>query len=238
MNMFTKKTQIDKILEDYPDTIMIDSNNLKILLFPKAPLTINLNRYPKKPKLTLPKKIQRILGDIETYIPSFRHWDNSNPLLISLIITALKYSIEMVAGLKVHFIDKSIKDICYLARSSYPKETFCLLRIINGVLAEFIIAPGSEASETSTIFYPQRLGQDHTIIASYHSHPSKNIKPSSTDLQTFRKYSVNIIIGAPYNVSSLGAYNLQGHPIPFEIHAFDLFGIENVDSHITSWEEG
>ena len=223
MNMFAKKTQIDKILEDYPETMIIDSNNLKIQLFPKAPLTINLNRYPKKPKLTLPKKIQRILGDTETFIPSFRHWDNSTPPLISLIITALKYSIEMVAGIKVHFLDKIVKDISYMARTSFPKETFCLLRIINGVLAEYIIAPGSESSEISAIFFPTRLGNDRTLIASCHSHPTPNNKPSRADLHTFRKFPVNIIIGAPYNFSTLGVYNLQGEPIPFEIHTFDLF---------------
>ncbi len=228
--MLTKENQIEKILESYPETMVIDSNNLKIQLFPKASLTINLNRYPKKPKMTLSKKIQRILGDYENFIPSLRNWDKSNPPLLSLIITALKYSIEMVGGIKVHFLDETIKDICYMARSSYPKEMFCILRIINGILAEFIIAPGSESSETSAIFIPQRLGHDNTLIASCHSHPSNNNKPSSTDLHTFRKFSVNIIIGAPYNVSSLGVYNIQGHPIPFEIHAFDL--LENNNNEI------
>ena len=225
--MLTKEIQIEKILENYPETIIIDSNKLKIPLFPKASLTINLNRYPKKPKMTLPKKIQRVLGDHEAFIPSFRHWDKLNPSLIHLIITALKYSIEMVAGLKVHLLDKTIKDICYMAKSSYPKEMFCILRIINGVLAEFVIAPGSEASEISAIYYPTRLGHDNTLIASCHSHPSKNVKASASDLHTFRKFSVNIIIGAPYNVSNLGVYNLQGQPIPFEIHAFDIFEQKN-----------
>ncbi len=227
--MLTKKTQIDNILESYPETMIIDSNNLNIQLFPKATLIINLNRYPKKPKLTLPKKIQRVLGDCEAFIPSFRYWDKKNPPLIHLIITSLKYSIEMVAGLKVHFLDKTIKDICFMAKSSYPKEMFCILRIINGVLSEFVIAPGSEASEISAIFFPNRLGHDNTLIASCHSHPSNNFKPSPGDLHTFRKFSVNIIVGSPYNVSSLGAYNLQGHPIPFEIHAFDLFKSKNIE---------
>jgi len=235
--MLTKKNQIDKILEKFPETKIIDSNNLKIQLFPKASLTINLNRYPKKPKMALPKKIQRILGDFEAFIPFLRYWDNSNPPLLSLVITALKQSIEMVAGLKIHFLDKTIKDISYMAKNSHPKEAFCLLRVINGVLAEFIIAPGSESSEISTIFFPNRLKHDNTIAASCHSHPNNNNKPSSLDLQTFRKFSVNIIIAAPYNVSTLGVYNRLGHPIPFEIHAFDLFEIENVDSPTTSWKE-
>ena len=227
MKMLTKKSQIDKILELYPETMMIDSNNLKIPIFPKASLSINLNKYPKKPKLTLPKKIQRILVDSETYIPTFRHWDKTNPPLISIIITALKYSIEMVAGIKVHFLDKIVKDISYMARTSFPKETFCLLRIINGVLAEYVIAPGSESSVISAIFFPTRLGHDHTLIASCHSHPTSNNRPSRADLHTFRKFPVNIIIGAPYNFSTLGVYNLQGEQIPFEIHAFDLFEQKN-----------
>ena len=227
MKMLTKETQIEKILEKYPETMIIDSNSLKIQLFPKAPLTINLNRYPKKPKLTLPKKIQRVLGDYDAFIPSFRHWDKLDPPLMPLIITALKYSIEMIAGLKVHLLDKTIKDICYMAKSSYPKEMFCILRIINGVLAEFVIAPGSESSEISAVFFPNRLGHDNTLIASCHSHPSKNIKASAADLLTFRKFSVNIIVGTPYNISSLGVYNLQGQPIPFEVHAFDLFEQKN-----------
>ncbi len=222
MKMLTKKTQIDKILDLYPETMIIDSNNLKIPLFPKATLTINFKNYPKKPKMTLPKKIQRILGDHEPFIPLFRHWDKSNPPFLSLIITALKYTIEMVAGIKVHFLNKTINDICYMAKTSHPKEMFCLLRIINGILAEFIIAPRSESSEISAVFFPQHLGHDNTIIATCHSHPSSNFKPSLADLQTFRKFSVNIIVGAPYNISTLGVYNLQGHPIPFEIHAFDL----------------
>ncbi|MHA1473606.1 MAG: hypothetical protein ACTSPA_03015 [Promethearchaeota archaeon] len=227
--MLTIKNQIDKILEIYTETLIINDNKLKIPLFPKATLTITFNRYPKKPKMTLPKKIQRILGDFETFIPSLRHWDKLNPPPLSLIITALKYCIEMVAGIKVHFLDKSIKDICYMAKSFYPKEMFCLLRIINGVLAEFIMAPGSESSETSTVFLPNRMGIDNTIIASCHSHPSKNVKPSATDLLTFRNFSVNIIIGAPYDVSNMGVYNLQGQPIPFEIHVFDLLESKNIE---------
>ena len=116
-----------------------------------------------------------------------------------------------------------------MAKSFYPKEMFCLLRIINGVLAEFIMAPGSESSETSTVFLPNRMGIDNTIIASCHSHPSKNVKPSATDLLTFRNFSVNIIIGAPYDVSNIGVYNLQGQPIPFEIHVFDLLESKNIE---------
>ncbi len=229
MKMLTKKTQIDKILEFYPETLINNPNILEIPLFPKASLTINLNRYPKKPKMTLPKKIQRVLGDYEAYIPFFRYWDKSNPPLITLIIKSLKFSLEMVAGLKVHFLDKTIKDIWYMAKTSHPKEMFCLLRIINGFLAEFVLAPRSESSEISTIFFPQHLGSDNTIIASCHSHPSSNFKPSPADLQTFRKFSVNIIIGAPYNISSLGVYNLKGQPIPFEIHAFDPFESKNIE---------
>ena len=229
MKMLTKKNQIDKILEIYTETLIINDNKLKIPLFPKATLTITFNRYPKKPKMKLPKKIQRILGDYENFIPSLRNWDKSNPPVLSLIITALKYSIEMVGGIKVHFLDETIKDICYMARSSYPKEMFCILRIINGILSEFVMAPGSESSETSAIFIPQRLGHDNTLIASCHSHPSNNNRPSSTDLHTFRKFSVNIIVGAPYNVSSLGVYNIQGLPIPFEIHAFNLIESQNIE---------
>ncbi|QEE15077.1 Mov34/MPN/PAD-1 family protein [Promethearchaeum syntrophicum] len=225
--MLTIKYQIDKILEKFPETTIIDSNNLTISLFPKASLTINLNRYPKKPKMTLPKKIQRILGDFEAFIPLLRNWDKSNPPLLSLVIGALKQSIEMIAGLKVHFLDKTIKDISYLSKNFHPKEAFCLLRVINGSLAEFIIAPGSESSEVSTIFLPHRMRHDNTLVASCHSHPNKNNNPSSTDLHTFRKFSVNIIMANPYNVSSLGVYNRLGNPIPFEIHAFDLFEIEN-----------
>ena len=227
--MLAKETQIDKILEFYPETMMIDSSILEIPLFPKASLKINLSKYPKKPKLTLPKKIQRILGDSETYIPTFRHWNKTNPPLISIIITALKYTIEMVAGIKVHFLDKIVKDISYMARTSFPKETFCLLRTINGVLAEYVLAPGSESSEISAIFFPTRLGHDHSLIASCHSHPTPNNRPSRADLHTFRKFPVNIIIGAPFNFSTLGVYNLQGEPIPFEIHAFDLFGSNNFE---------
>ena len=227
MKMINITTQIERILEDYPEAKKIGSFKIEVQIFPKVTLIIDLKKYPKKPKITLPKNILRVIKDYEPLIPVLRNWEKENPPLISLIITALKNCIEMTAGVKVHFLDKTIKDICFMAKSSFPNEMFCLLRTINGVLAEYVIAPGSESSALSAIFFPTRLGQDNTLIASCHSHPTPNNHPSKADLHTFRKFPVNIIIGAPYNFSTLGVYNLQGNPIPFEIHTFNLFENDN-----------
>ncbi|MCF2139267.1 MAG: Mov34/MPN/PAD-1 family protein [Candidatus Lokiarchaeota archaeon] len=218
MENFDLDEQIANILDEFPGSSLEKEAILNVPLFPKTSITIDLRKYPKKPKIILPKSFKRAFGGFEYFLPLYRNWDPKKPVDMIQILQGLQRGFETIAGKKVHFSDKIIQDICYMAKTSYPKEFFCLLRIVNGVLHEYVIAPGMESSAISAVFFPSRIRGDNTLIATCHSHPTPNYHPSRADLRTFKNFYVNIIIGAPFNVSTLGVYNFKGEPIPFEVH--------------------
>ena len=210
--------QLREIQELFPRSYELANKKIEVPLFPEASLIVDFSRYPKKPKFTLPKQIARILGDLESFMPALNRWDKKNPPNLAPQIQYLKMSMETIAGVKVHLSEKILKDIGFIAQGAHPHEMFCLLRLTNGQIDEYVVAPGMEASETTAVFFPHRLGRDVTLVSTCHSHPSGNCRPSAADLQTFRQKPVNIISGYPYNVNNLGVYNMLGEPIPFEVH--------------------
>ena len=214
----TLNEQIEKIQENYLEVGEISTNLFEIPLFPKMNLQVNLKKYPKKIKFIIPKQIKKILGVLETYLPAYQNWNKNEPPIISSLINSLKWTLETITGINIHFSDKIFKDLCYMGKSSHPNEIFCVLRIKDGVLSEYILAPQMVASETTAVFYPHRLARDRSICASFHTHPSGNYHPSLADLKTFRQKPVNIILGRPYNVSSIGVYNAIGENCEFEIN--------------------
>lgn len=224
--------QITEIMDFFPGTAIIKDSILEIPLFLSATIKVDLRKYPKRPKIILPKAFQKAFGDFEYFLSAYKSWNPRQPIQVYRIIQALQYGFETIAGKKVHFSDKIVNDICYMAKTAYPKEFFSLLRIVNGVLHEFILAPGTEASGISAVFMPSRVRGDKTLIATCHSHPTPNNHPSQADLNTFKKFYINIIIGAPFNVNTLGVYNFKGEPIPYEVHLvppLDLFDDQEGD---------
>ena len=214
--------QIHDILENFPTAVEITARKIQIQLFPTADLIVDLSKYPKKPKLKLPKPLEKVLGDIQMYIPGLLRWDKSNPMRIVSVIHYIKASIETISGIKVHLSDELFSNVCKFAQDALPNEMFCVLRLVNGILYEYVMAPGMESDETTAVFFLNRIGRDKTLIASCHSHPNGGTRPSQADLVTFRKKPVNIILGKPFNVSRVGVYNQLGESIPFELNIVDF----------------
>jgi proteasome lid subunit RPN8/RPN11 len=220
----TLETQLDIIIEEYPETKFSKKSIAQIPLFPELMLEINMSKYPKKPVFKLPKKFNRMIKDVEIFLPMLRDWDKKNPMKIVSLIQQVKNTIESMAGVKVHLSEKIIKDLYYMAKSSIPNEMFCMLSIANGVLWDYVIAPGSQSSEKSVFFISTRLGRDDSLIATCHSHPNGSSRPSAQDLVVFRKKPINIIISTPFAMGSFACYNQLGEPIPYEMH--DTYEIE------------
>ncbi|MHA1646537.1 MAG: Mov34/MPN/PAD-1 family protein [Promethearchaeota archaeon] len=214
--------QIANILDAFPGSFIKKKATLEVPLFPSASIIVELRSYPKRPKIILPKIFKRTFGDFDYFIPLYKNWDPKNPADLIQVLRGLQFGFETISGKKVHFSEKCIHDICYMAKSAYPKEFFSLLRIVNGMLHEYVLAPGTESSAISAVFFPSRVRGDQSLVATCHSHPTPNNHPSQADLHTFQNFYVNIIIGAPFNINTLGVYNFEGQPIPFEVHFADF----------------
>jgi proteasome lid subunit RPN8/RPN11 len=100
-----------------------------------------------------------------------------------------------------------------------------------GVLAEYLLPPNMQSSATSAIYSHHNLPTDRSIIASVHSHPTGNARPSAADLNTFSggTQSFHVIIGYPYNFAFMQAYDRRGKPIPIEIVASTPFELPGED---------
>ncbi len=215
--MISLDTQIKMLTEISIDIVETKQKLFEIALYPEVMLKMDLRGYPKKPKISLPKRITKSIPDIELFIPSLRNWNKLEPPHISEIIQVIMQTLESITGKIVHISKLLFEELMKISRGNHPRETFCVLRLKNGHLCEYILAPQSVSSEKSAIFFPHRIGRDRSIIASFHTHPSGVFTPSRGDLKSFRLNPVNIIMGNPYNSNSLGVYDSLGHPLNFKI---------------------
>ncbi len=93
---------------------------------------------------------------------------------------------------------------------------FCFLRLINGVLSEYVLAPQTHKGGSNVFFSSHDIDTDKTLVASCHSHPSGNYHPSEADLRTFRRKPINLILGNPFRITSMGVYDARGTPLSFD----------------------
>ena len=215
--MITLEAQIKFLNDSIKDAVQTKQNLFEIAIYPEVILKINFRGYPKKPKIILPKKITKSVPDIELFVPALRNWNKNDPPKIIDIIKAIMYSLESITGKMVHISQSLFDELMKISHGNHPKETFCVLRLINGILSEYILSPQTVSSEKSAIFYPRRIGRDRSIIASFHTHPNGVYSPSPMDLISFRLNPVNIIMGNPYNSNSLGVYDSLGQNLNFQI---------------------
>lgn len=215
--MISLETQKQMIIDFSNTAVEKKLNQFEIEIYPNIILKINFRRYPNKPKIELPKKITKNIPDIEQFLPELRKWNKSAPPQISDIINSIMQTLESITGKLVHISNNLFKELALIARENHPRETFCVLRLKNGFLQEYILAPQTKSSEKSAVFFPHRIGRDRSIIASFHTHPSGVFTPSAQDLKSFRLNPVNIIMGAPYNAISVGVYDSLGNALEFKI---------------------
>ena len=111
------------------------------------------------------------------------------------------------------------KGILGLCRDQHPREILGLLRMVNGVVSEYILPPGALTSENSGIFSPSRIPIGSSLEGTIHSHPSGNPNPSLGDLNSiFKKYVFHFIVGYPYNsLTCVKCFDKNGKELKFKI---------------------
>ena len=141
------------------------------------------------------------------------------------------------------------------ARETHPNEYMGFLRTEQAstlgldrdgrIITDVLVIPGTESNTSSakvkSIMQPNTVGS----VGSIHSHPSGTLRPSNTDLQTFSKGEIHIILGAPYGWNDWQAFDTDGEEIPLdvldvELRDDDFFDItqEEIDRELAAKRSG
>lgn len=112
-----------------------------------------------------------------------------------------------------------VEMIIQASRKVYPLEFIGLLRKNGrGEIDTLLLIPNSTSGEGFSGIRDDMLPIGLDKCGSIHSHPSRNARPSSVDLNFFsRKGSVHIIIGYPYTEDTIRVYSSDGEPLEFRI---------------------
>jgi len=111
-----------------------------------------------------------------------------------------------------------IETLLALGKCQHPDEFLALLKINNGVIDEFEIAPGTVSGRTSARFSPHMLPLSTNNAGSAHSHPSGALRPSDADLRFFPASGKwHIIVGPPYDLSGWRCFRADGKMINPEV---------------------
>ena len=210
----------NRIIEFYPNAIF-DDNNIFLVRIPvknEIDLELNFKNYPKKPKVRLIKKNGFMNKKLNNIIPSLKRWENKNPLSIIELINEILLFIKHLEKPEINIKRGLLQGILALCKDHHPREILGLLRVINGIVEEYILPPGAITSKHSGLYYPNRLGFDSSLMGSIHSHPSGHPYPSIVDINhVFKGKRYNFIIAYPYNLRNMKCFNSKGKEIEFKL---------------------
>jgi proteasome lid subunit RPN8/RPN11 len=104
------------------------------------------------------------------------------------------------------------------AERNYPKEFMCFLggNQEKEIIEEFVFLP-TEANEHSTSIYENSIPFDDTILGTIHSHPNSTNEYSKADKKVFSKYKINLILGYPFIIENVCAYDSKSKKIQVEL---------------------
>ena len=104
------------------------------------------------------------------------------------------------------------------ATKNYPSEFICFLGgdADKEEIIEFIFLP-NESDEYSASINTQSIPFDDAIIGSLHSHPNSTNTPSNADKKLFARYPINLILGYPFLIENVGAYNKKINKLQIEL---------------------
>ncbi len=209
------------LLQEKFTVIVIDEAKARVYipLLPRVEITVDFSAFPKRPDIQIPKELEKITGKSKDFLLGLMQWKAKEPFHVVSIVEELRNYIENVSGIKLRILNHLAIGLCEQARSVHPQEFVGLLRVKGGVLAEYLFPPGMQASNTSAIYISNRVPFDRSIIASVHSHPSGNTRPSPADLHMFSAGTnlFHLVIGFPYNLTMIQGYDRRGNEIPLEI---------------------
>ena len=101
-----------------------------------------------------------------------------------------------------------IIELLNAAKKSYPNEFICFLggSVKKEEITEFVFLPNESDTHSASV-NALSIPFDDTIIGSLHSHPNSTSIPSNADKKLFTKYHVNLILGYPFLIENIGAYD-------------------------------
>lgn len=126
------------------------------------------------------------------------------------------------------------------AHDSHPNEFMGLLRGKDArklgldrsgtVITDVLIIPGTKSNSVSATVKTSMIPNDVRSSGSIHSHPNGVLQPSDTDLASFSKGDVNIIVGHPYRRTDWRAFDRDGKPRDIDVLDVDIPDEEFLDS--------
>ncbi|MFB6166059.1 MAG: Mov34/MPN/PAD-1 family protein [Haloarculaceae archaeon] len=90
------------------------------------------------------------------------------------------------------------------------------------VITDVLVIPGTTSNPVSATVKSNMIPNDVRAAGSIHSHPNGVLRPSDTDLGTFGKGKVHIIVGAPYGRSDWQAFDRNGDPRELDVLDVEL----------------
>ena len=120
------------------------------------------------------------------------------------------------------FIDRELVNmILEGAKSLYPRESFLLLRGKKNKntikITDLLVPPLANYGRGFAEVQLHRLPMDFSIVGSVHSHPSGNLRPSSTDLNHVIG-RVLMIMGFPFkDETNIAVYNWSGERLRLQV---------------------
>ena len=118
------------------------------------------------------------------------------------------------------------------AEDTHPDEYMGLLRGEDArdlgldragtVITDVLVIPGTKASPRAATFQSSLVPNDLRSLGSVHSHPNGVLSPSETDVASFGRGRVHLILGAPYRADDWRAFDRSGEPIELDVLEVDL----------------
>ncbi|MFO8020184.1 MAG: Mov34/MPN/PAD-1 family protein [Promethearchaeia archaeon] len=211
--------QYQDVIEQFPSIQLIDNKiyHFRLPLLNQVSLEVNFESYPRKPDIVLVKPSGEQYDKIQNQVPTLKRWKRRDPGNIAEVIQEILMIIESMKSEEIMIKKELMNGLFALCQEQHPNEILGFLRVEGGVVSEFILPPGASTNERSGIFSPRRMGIDHSIRGSVHSHPTGNPFPSQADLRgVFRKKEFNFIIASPYNsYSCVKCFDQLGNELKF-----------------------
>ena len=108
--------------------------------------------------------------------------------------------------------------ICRAARRTFPDEFIADLRIDQDVISEIIVTPNSVYGQDFSALDDWMRPISVKSGGSVHSHPDADNRPSRPDVRAFSKEGgVHLIIGYPYRLRDIAAYDAKGRKLDLKI---------------------
>jgi proteasome lid subunit RPN8/RPN11 len=111
---------------------------------------------------------------------------------------------------------KVLSNLLGISREAHPYEVGGLL-LGRGAVDDYVLVPG-DFTEQSIYIYMDRIPLYPNLVGTFHSHPSPDPRPSRADMNLFsRMGKAHIIIGYPYELNSMRAYDSRGKAMELRV---------------------